>query len=165
MVSASTLGRPRGPDGLKGLRPGEPLHGFTAQALFAGLAGSPMGARFVHRTGATVDVLFFASVPQVSIKVPSVPVSDRGEPHTLEHLVLGKGASGKYLEMLLDMRLALSSAGTDVPYTTYQFRSAAGAEGFHEVLAQYLTTLVRPDFTDEEVRREVAHLGVVDGPD
>jgi Zn-dependent M16 (insulinase) family peptidase len=153
-----------GPDGLIGLQSGESRHGFTARALFSGLSDAPIGARFVHQTGATVDLLFFASVPQVSIRLSSVPVSDRGESHTLEHLVLGKGRSGKYLESLLTMRLAVSSAGTDVDHTTYQFRSASGPDGFHELLAQYLTTLVKPDFTDEEVRREVAHLGVTADP-
>ena len=149
-----------GPEGLTGLEDGQVWHGFTARASFMGLAGKPMGARFVHRTGVVVDVLFFASVPQVSILVPSVPVSDSGEPHALEHVLVFRGLAGRSLQMLKSMRLATLTATTYRHTTIYQFRTSGGSEAFYELLGQYLAALMQPDFTDEEARREVAHLEV-----
>src|SRR5919106_365063 len=108
-----------GAEGLTTLREGEVRHGFTTRAIFSGLPGTPIGARFLHRTGVVADVLFFASVPQVSISVPSTPVSDRGEPHALEHLLVRRGLSGAYLKMLLTMRLAVGSASTYEDRTFY----------------------------------------------
>ena len=165
VAGGASLAAAQGPGGLAGLREGEVRHGFTARASYSGLSGTPVGARFVHGTGVVVDVLFFASVPQLSISVPSVPVSDRGESHALEHVVLTRGLSGTYLQMLLSMRLATRYAATYRDRTLYQFRTSGGPDAFYELLAQYLTVLVKPDFTDEEVRREVANLEVVAASD
>ena len=43
------------------LREGQNLGRFTARALFTDAVDQPIGARFLHQSGMTVDVLYFAS--------------------------------------------------------------------------------------------------------
>ncbi|HEY2941637.1 MAG TPA: hypothetical protein VGN09_04310 [Vicinamibacteria bacterium] len=150
-----------GSDWLAGLKEGEVRHGFTVRAAFTGVSSARVGVRLGHRTGLQLDVFVFPSVPQASIQVRTPPVSNRGEPHTLEHLTVAKGRMGKLLGTLQQMRLVTGSAGTHQDVTMYQIRTPIGRDGFYEMLEHYLETLVRPDFTDEEVRREVANLEVV----
>src|SRR3712207_8568127 len=45
----------------------------------------------LFRSGFTIDLLQIQSVPQSFIWVKSFPVSDMGEPHTQEHLLIAKG--------------------------------------------------------------------------
>ena len=72
--------------------------GFRAQAVYLDPAGAPKGARFVHERGALVDVLFFDSVPQVSVAFRTLPEDERGAQHALEHLLMGKGSAGRRLQ-------------------------------------------------------------------
>jgi predicted Zn-dependent peptidase len=164
--AAAAAASPRGPQALAGLDAGRTVAWrFTVRSLYEGAAGEPRGARFVHQSGMPVDVLFFPSVPQVSLYARTLPTSDKGEPHTGEHLLLGKGRTGQRLQALLEMRLGESSAETHPDITCYHFRTAAGRAGFLELLDATLTALLRPDFSDEEIRREVAHLEPVAGAD
>ncbi|TPW18305.1 MAG: hypothetical protein FD126_3477, partial [Elusimicrobia bacterium] len=165
LVSVTLAWAGPGPAGLSELREGQRVSGFTAQALYLGAAGRPAGARFLHRSGMPVDVLFFASVPHISLYARSLPISERGEPHTLEHLLLGKGRVGKAMNALMDMRLGNHTAGTYSDMTLYSFHTAAGPEGFYELLERYLGALLHPDFTDEEIRREVANFEAEPGED
>src|SRR5262245_26436794 len=150
-----------GPERLASMKEGERIGRFRAQAIYLNHLDRPVGGRFVHENGMPVDVLFFASVPQVSVYAKTLPVSEMGEPHTGEHLLIGKGIVGQYLNLLLDMRLADHTAGTYPDHTVYQFHTVAGADGFYELLEAYLGALLHPDFTDEEIRREVAHIAAV----
>lgn len=151
-----------GPADLAALREGQAVGAFRAQAVYLDPAGAPKGARFLHERGAVVDVLFFDSVPQVSAYFRTPPQDDRGAPHTLEHLLLGKGDAGRRLNTLMPMRLGEYTAGTYSELTNYQFSSAAGPAEFYELLDVFLAAMIRPDFTDEEVRREVAHTAAVE---
>ncbi|MCK4303392.1 MAG: hypothetical protein KAY24_04075 [Candidatus Eisenbacteria sp.] len=136
---------------------------FRAAALYLAAGDRAMGARFIHEpSGIPVDLLRFDSVPQAMIWVQTLPVSDRGEPHTAEHLVLGKGKKGRLLGLTLDMSMGSNSAGTWRCKTIYHFHTAGGRQSFLELTYRLLDTLLHPDFTDEEIRREVAHLGVVE---
>jgi Zn-dependent M16 (insulinase) family peptidase len=129
---------------------------FSAVTLYLNHLGRAMGARFRHRpTGMETDLLFFASVPQVSITFKTLSRDDKGIPHALEHLVLGKGAKGKRFNMLVGMSIGEYTAGTYSDLTGYMLNTAAGMEDFYRLLEAYLDTLLHPDFTDEEVRREV----------
>jgi hypothetical protein len=66
-------------------------HGFRAVAVYMNDADQPFGARFSHeKTGFTLDLIQVQSVPQAFTWVNSFPVSERGEPHTQEHLLMGK---------------------------------------------------------------------------
>ncbi|MBI5246896.1 MAG: insulinase family protein [Elusimicrobia bacterium] len=146
-----------GPGDLASLKEGQAVGAYRAKALYLDSAGAPKGARFLHPRGAVVDVLFFDSVPQVSVSFAAPPDDERGAPHTLEHLLFGKGETGRRLKTLMPMRMGTDTAGTGSDETYYQFSSAAGPDEFYELLGLFIDALVRPDFTDEEIRREVAH--------
>ena len=71
-------------------------HGFRATAVYLNDADQPFGGRFVHqKTGFTLDLIQVQSVPQAFAWVNSFPVSDKGEPHAQEHLLVGKGNVGR----------------------------------------------------------------------
>lgn len=152
-----------GPGDLASLKEGQEAAGaFRAAALYLDPSGDIKGARFLHERGMTVDLLFFDSVPQLSLCFRTPPDDDSGASHTLEHLVLGKGSAGRRLNTLMPMRMGGYTAGTHTHMTNYQFSSAAGPAEFYELLEAFLGALVRPDVSDEEIRREVAHFAVVE---
>ncbi|MFH1724819.1 MAG: hypothetical protein ABII00_09380 [Elusimicrobiota bacterium] len=140
------------------------IEGYRVISLYLDVQGQPMGARFRHGNGMPVDIIRVPSVPQVSLNVATPPDSDKGEPHTQEHLILGKGKTGIYLNSLFSMSLADHTAATYADVTNYQFHTAADKETFYRLLHQFFKALIRPDYTDEEIRREVANLGVVEDP-
>jgi len=147
------------------LTEGKNINGFRAEALYLNDADKPFGARFRHqRTGFTLDFLQLQSVPQVLMWVNSFPTSDRGEPHTQEHLLLGKGNAGRAHSSLEDMSLAGSTAFTMQWRTVYQLHTAAGPEVFYKLFESQTDSLLHPDYTDEEIRREVSHWGVNENP-
>src|SRR6478736_4459781 len=143
------------------LTEGVKLHGFTATAIYLDDADKPLGARFVHdKTGFTFDYLRIESAPQGFIWVNSFPGDDRGEPHTQEHLLLGKGDRGRRLGSSEAMELAESSAFTAQWRTAYHFHVVAGHDVFWPTFGNHLDALLNPDYTDEEIRREVRNFGV-----
>ncbi|MBI4423054.1 MAG: insulinase family protein, partial [Elusimicrobia bacterium] len=160
VATLAWLAAAAGPGDLAALKDGQAVGAYRAQAVYLDPAGKPKGARFLHERGAAVDVLFFDSVPQVSLYFRTPPEDERGAPHALEHLLLGKGAAGRRLNTLMQMRMGDYTAGTYSDLTNYQFSSAAGPAEFYELLDAFLGALVRPDFTDEEARREAAHTAV-----
>jgi len=147
------------------LTPTTSYAGFRAVAVYVNDADRPMGARFVHeKSGFVLDVLQIQSVPQGFIWVNSLPTSDKGEPHTQEHLLLGKGNVGRAVATQEPMSLANSSAFTMQWRTCYDFYTGAGPEVFYQQFAQRLNALLHPDYTDEEIRREVRNFGVTENP-
>jgi len=148
------------------LTKGQMVHGFRTDAVYLDATDKPIGARFVHvRTGFTVDLLQIQSVPQAFIYTNTFTVSDMGEPHTQEHLLIGKGNKGRNINVLENMSLTQSNASTYQTLTDYQFNTAGGAESFYDVFNEYITVLLYPDYTEEEVRREVRNWGVTENPD
>jgi Zn-dependent M16 (insulinase) family peptidase len=148
------------------LTEGANVHGFTAQSLYLDGADKPIGARFMHvATGFTFDYLRIETAPQGFLWVNSFPTSDMGEPHTQEHLLLGKGDRGRKLGSNEAMALAESSAFTAQWRTAYHFHTVAGHEVFWPVLENHVDALLNPDYTDEEIRREVRNFGVDKGDD
>ncbi len=162
VISAASVVLAAGTADLASLKQGQVIGSYTAQAVYLDPAGKPKGARFKHERGTVVDVLFFDSVPQVSVSFRAPPDDERGAPHTMEHLLFGKGAAGRRLKTLMPMRMGQHTAGTESDQTYFQFSSAAGPAEFYELLNVFLDSLVRPDFTDEEIRREVAHTVAVE---
>lgn len=147
---------------LENFHQGQKIHGFRAMNLYENAAGKLMGARFISdKYGFIIDLLQIQSVPQAFFWIKTPPTSSMGEPHACEHLLLGKGNRGRYVATLEDMALANSSAYTSQARTCYHFNTTAGEETFYEIFEAKLQALVHPDFTDEEIRREVCHLGVV----
>lgn len=148
------------------LNQGDVVDGFKVTALYLNDADQPMGGRFVHRrSGFTLDLLRIESLPQAHTWVNSYPVSDQGEPHTQEHLLVGKGKTGRALAGLDTMWLATSGAFTQQWRTSYTFNTAAGGEVFFKMVDAQLNALLNPDYSDEEVRREVRNFGVTENPD
>src|SRR5437868_6982738 len=147
------------------LNEGTVVNGFRAEAVYLNDSDRPFGARLRHvRTGFTLDFLEIQSVPQVFAWVNSFPVSERGEPHTQEHLLLGKGNVGRAHSGLEGMSLAVSTAFTQQWRTCYQFDTAAGPDVFYKLFESQMNALLHPDYTDEEIRREVSHWGISENP-
>src|SRR6185369_1546298 len=154
-----------GTDMLETLTKGQVLHGFRTEAVYLDDADAPLGVRLVHaRTGFTLDYLRIQSVPQAFVWVKTYPTSDKGEPHTQEHLLLGKGNKGRSVANLEDMSLVSSSAYTEQWRTCYHFHTGAGADVFFRVFEARMDALLHPDYTDEEIRREVRNFGVAENP-
>lgn len=150
---------------LDDLQPDQRIEGFLVEAIYENEAGAVMGFRARHDPSRFVlDVLRIQSVPQAFVWVNSPPPSDRGEPHTLEHLLLGKGTKGRYVASLEDMSLGSSSAYTEQIRTCYHFHTNAGPEAFFELFEKKLDAMLNPTFSDEEIRREVCNMGIVETP-
>ncbi|MBT7788649.1 MAG: hypothetical protein HN757_07195 [Calditrichaeota bacterium] len=142
------------------------LAGFKTLNLYTDGSDRAMGARFVSiKTGYIVDLVRIQSVPQGFFWVKTPPKWDKGEPHTCEHLLLGKGSVGKAVAALEEMSLGNSSAYTAQLMTAYHFNTTAGEDAFYKLFHAKLNALMHPDFTDEEVRREVCHVGVTVNPE
>jgi Zn-dependent M16 (insulinase) family peptidase len=147
------------------LTEGRIIGGFKTVTVYLDDSDRPMGARFRHeRSGFTLDLLQIQSVPQAFIWVTTYPTSNMGEPHTQEHLLLGKGNQGRALASEAGMSLVASSAFTQQWMTCYDFYSPAGPEVFYRNLDRTLDALLHPDYTDEEVHREVRNFGVSVNP-
>jgi Zn-dependent M16 (insulinase) family peptidase len=149
-------------DFYESLKQGRAIHGFAVESQYLNGRDEAFGARFLHKkTGFTLDLFEIQSVPQGFFWVNTPPESDMGESHTCEHLLLGKGNKGRYVASLEDMSLGKSTAYTSQIYTAYPFSSGGGNEIFFDLLEAKLDALVHPNFSDEEIRREVCHLGVI----
>ena len=152
--------------GLADLKQGQSLNGFKAVAVYLNDADQPMGARFVHvKTGFTLDLLQMESVPQSFIYVNTFPVSDNGEPHTQEHLLITKGNKGHEVNTRDAMSLAESNAFTAQLHTVYDFNTGGGADVFYTLFGKFMDALLYPDYTNEEVHREVRNWGITENPD
>ncbi len=146
---------------LEDLQPGQEIHGFKTLNLYDNSSGAAMGARFIStKYGFIIDFMQIESVPQAFFWIKTAPVSSKGEPHACEHLLLGKGNRGRYVAALEDMALSTSTAYTNQVRTCYHFNTAAGEETFYDIFEAKLQAFLHPDFTDEEIRREVCHIGV-----
>ncbi|MEO9022402.1 MAG: hypothetical protein ABI290_09735, partial [Ginsengibacter sp.] len=151
---------------LSTLTQGEKLDGFKATAVYLNDVNKPIGARFIHeKTGFTLDLLQIESVPQAFFWVNTFPVSDRGEPHTQEHLLVTKGSKGHLLNTKTGMSLARYNAFTAQLFTSYNFYTGADINTFYSLFDGYLDALLYPDYTNEEVSREVRNWGVSQNPD
>ncbi len=136
------------------------MQGFVVQAIYVGDDDHARGARFVHaRTRFVFDYLQIESAPQAMLYVTTYPTSDDGEPHTQEHLLLGKGNKGRYLGNFEHVMLAESGAFTTQYRTVYDFYTVAGVEAFWPLFRTEIDTLLHPDYTDDEIRREVRDYG------
>jgi Zn-dependent M16 (insulinase) family peptidase len=151
---------------LDSLKQDQVVSGFRTEAIYLNDADKPMGARFRHTsTGFTFDLLQIQSVPQAFLWVNSFPTSDMGEPHTQEHLLLGKGNKGRAVASLQDMSLSESNAFTMQWRTVYNFNTGAGPDVFFKLFERQMDALLHPDYTDEEIRREVRNFGVTENPE
>lgn len=153
------------PAGFSDVTPQISAHGFHATAVYLNDTDQPFGARFVHqKTGFTLDLIQVQSVPQAFTWVNSFPVSNMGEPHTQEHLLMGKGNAGRAWAASQTMTLTEATAFTMQWRTCYPFNTNAGLPVFYDEFELELKALVHPDYTDEEIRREVRNFGITENP-
>jgi Zn-dependent M16 (insulinase) family peptidase len=151
---------------LEALKPDQKIHGFTVLNVYDNAQDNAMGARFIStKYGYLLDVMRIQSVPQAFMWVKTMPTTSMGRPHACEHLLLGKGNLGRYVAAQEDMMLSNSSAFTGGIKTCYHFNTVAGADAFYEIYEAKLNALLNPDFTDEEIQREVCHIGVNEIPE
>jgi Zn-dependent M16 (insulinase) family peptidase len=144
---------------------GQVMAGFRVVAHYTNHTGRVVGLRLTHlATGLPVHLLWMDTAPQAAIMIRTYPDADQGAAHALEHLLLGKGTTGRALQTLADMRLGSITAGTAERYTWYHFYAGSGTISFYEVLKQLLEALFRPDFSDAEARQEVYQIGVATEP-
>lgn len=150
----------RGDAALDKLKAGDEIADFRVETVYENETGKTMGARFRHKpSNFVLDLLRIQSVPQAFMWVNSPPPSDQGEPHTCEHLLLGKGTKGRYVASLEDMSLGNSSAFTMQLQTCYHYHTDAGADVFFNLMEAKLDALLHPNYSDEEIRREVCNIG------
>ena len=148
---------------LDALSEGDVVHGFRLLNIYENAAGQAMGGRLIdERSGFLVDLLSIQSVPQGFFWVKTLPYTDQGEPHACEHLLLGKGKTGRAVASQEEMSLGSSSAWTSQLNTVYHFNTLAGEQAFIASLEGRLNALINPDFLDEEIRREVSHVAVAE---
>lgn len=148
------------------LTKGTVINGFRADSVYLDGSEKPIGGRFVHaRTGFVLDLLQIQSVPQAYIYANTFLVSDMGEPHTQEHLLILKGNKGRNINVTEQMSLTESNASTYQTYTDYTFNTAGGNDVFFDSFATYIDVLLHPDYTKEEVAREVRNWGVTEKSD
>jgi Zn-dependent M16 (insulinase) family peptidase len=149
------------PNEFEQLAEGQRIGDFVVECVFVNEDDLATGGRFVHGpSGMPLDLLRIQSVPQAFWWYNTPPSSDQGEPHACEHLVLGKGPKGRYVASLEDMSLTSSSAFTGQVRTCYHYHTTAGLDVFFDLTRAKLDALLFPTFSDEEIRREVAHMGV-----
>jgi len=153
------------PVGFSDVTPQTVSHGFRATAVYLNDTDQPFGARFVHqKSGFTLDLIQVQSVPQAFTWVNSFPVSNMGEPHTQEHLLMDKGNIGRAWAASQTMTLTEATAFTMQWRTCYPFNTKAGLPVFYSEFELELKALVHPDYTDEEIRREVRNWGIAENP-
>lgn len=139
---------------------GQRIADFKIKTIYENEYGNAVGAEFRHvPSNFVLDVLRIESIPQGFIWVNTPPPTDGGEPHTLEHLVLGKGIKAQWVASYEDMSLSSSSAGTGQTETGYHFYAGAGKEVFFKVMEVKLDALIHPNYSDEEIRREMCNIG------
>lgn len=151
------------PVDLSSLTEGQQVEGFRVEALYVDGGDRAVGVRLQHlHTGLTLRMFLWDTVPQSYLWFNTVPSSDRGEPHTQEHLLLGKGNRGRAVATMESMTLTESSAFTEQNRTVYHFSTTGGSGVFFDVFEARLRALLEPDYLDEEIRREVHHWGVTE---
>lgn len=147
--------------GYADLKPDQQLAQFRTECIYENEAKTAIGARFRHiPSGFVADLFTIQSLPQAFMWFNTIPPSDQGEPHTCEHLLLGKGTKGRYVASMEDMLLGESSAFTMQLQTCYHFNCGSGTDNFFKLFETKLEALVHPNYSDEEIRREVCHVGL-----
>jgi Zn-dependent M16 (insulinase) family peptidase len=146
------------------LKKEEVLEGFQVINLYGDQDGTPVGAKLRHiRTGAPVYLLQIETVPQAFMWVDTPDLSNRGLPHALEHLLVGKGTKGRYLERLEALRRGKMTAVTWWDFTYYETSAETKAD-FFDLFHAWLDALYRPDFSDLEAEREFYHFAIKTDP-
>src|SRR5215813_3572543 len=148
-------------DQLSRLKKDQKIADFRVANVYSDAAGKIVGAKFLHvPTGSPLFVIQIETVPQVCIWIDEPADSNKGLPHSLEHLVYGKGIKGRYARLLTEMKLGGHTALTTTDFNIYHFYSGGTTDDLLEQLHAWMDALFRPDFTDVEAEREFYNFGV-----
>lgn len=143
---------------LSDLKKDQNVHDLRVANLYHDAEGNIVAAKFVHvPTGAPIFLLQIETAPEVLTWNDARVDSDRGLSHSLEHLLVGKGTKGRYLNLLEEMRLSQGTAFTYGDSVYFGLGSGAGKDGFFELFHALLDAIYRPDFSDLEAEREFYH--------
>jgi Zn-dependent M16 (insulinase) family peptidase len=149
------------PHDLVDLKKNQAIGDLRVVNLYADSGQQIVGAKLWHSpTGAPIYIFQVETVPQVFMWVDTPADSNEGLAHALEHVLGGKGTTGRYVNLLRDMRLSRSAAATTDDYNMYSFSCGTGLRGFFEQFRAWLAALYKPDFSDLEAEREFYHFGV-----
>ncbi len=166
LLVAAVVSPPVSANEFAALKENQQIADFRLTTIYENEYGEPVGAEFRHiPSGFILDVLRIQSIPQAFAWVNTPCTSDKGQSHTLEHLVLGKGTKGQWVKSFEDMSISNSSAHTGQLRTVYHFHSAAGKEIFYKYMEAKIDALINPDYSDEEIRREMCNLGYSINPE
>jgi hypothetical protein len=142
---------------------GDVTEGFRIDAFYTD-GQRRRGAHLVDPgSGLALDLVTIETAPQAQVCVWTPTSTDRGEPHTQEHLLISKGRKGRMLFAQRHAWLAHGVAWTEPLETCYGLAAPAGEASFVGSLGRLFDALLHPNYTDEEVRREVHHFGVARG--
>ncbi|HEY6250427.1 MAG TPA: hypothetical protein VI685_10740 [Candidatus Angelobacter sp.] len=145
---------------LSGLKQGDPVATFKLNNLYSDSDGTIVAAKFIHEvSGAPVFLVEAETVPQMFLWFDTPAHSNQGLPHALEHLLV-RGTKGGYFLALENMRLAQVGIASYQDFNYYGVAASAGMSTFSELFHACLDAVYHPDFTDNEVEREVYHFGV-----
>ena len=154
------MGQASAAQGLSDLKQGDTVAAFKVNNLYSDSDGTIVAAKFIHEvSGAPVFLVQAESVPQMFLWFDTPTHSNQGLPHALEHLLV-RGTKGGYFLALENMRLAQVGIASYQDFNYYGVAASAGMSTFWELFHACLDALYHPDFTDNEVEREVYHFGV-----
>lgn len=147
--------------GISTLRQNEIVSGFRVEHLYRDSNRDVIAAKFRHvNRMVPVYLLQIETVPQVFMWVDTPISSGQGTAHALEHLVANKGTRGRYVKLLLEMRLSQSVEASFQDYNFYTMSTGAGLSSFLEQFHAWMDALYKADFSDSEAAMEFYHLGV-----
>ncbi len=137
-------------------RSGQQIPGGSAKGVLAS-----DGLRGWRHTASGVRVIAFEApgpMTSANIVVGTLPISDAGHPHTLEHIIfLGSKLHPErgYLDTLANRSLADgTNAYTEVDHTAYQ-AEGAGFEGLSHLLPVFVDHVLRPRINEAAFMSEV----------
>jgi Zn-dependent M16 (insulinase) family peptidase len=146
---------------LSDLKRGQRIADFEVTNLYTDSGNAVVGVKFLQSgTGAPIYILQMDTVPQAFMWIDTPVDSNKGLPHALEHLLAGKGTTGRYCTLLTGMQLSNSKAATFLDFNFYSFASGSGMKGFMDQFHAWLRALYFPDFSDIEAQNEFYHFGV-----
>ena len=155
------------PAALASLAEGQRTQGFVARALYVDDDGRPRGARFVHeRTRFVFDYLAIESAPAGVRLRDDVPDLGRRRAAHAGAPAPRQGEQGPLARQLRprDAR-RLERVHRAVPHRLPLPHRRPGRSAFWGILRTQLDALLHPDYSDEEIRREVRNFGVGKRPD
>ncbi len=119
---------------------GESIGPFKSEKIYLNDDNEVLGIKLKH-SGLNVPVIVFkmATVPQLFTWVDTPELTNRGLPHSLEHLLVGKGARPKFRLRERDMLLGKENIATYNDYVFFGLGSSGSLTSFYKMLDSLLS--------------------------